>query len=289
MTSANTGIGPMAAIAFLFSLMALGSVFYAVSLAAVATGREQAVGVDVARLEETAETLRERRSSLETALAAARARLGEFETERERLGTVEENDDADRSLKLLQVLRDTLSEELAALKSRRAELEDRQLELAELEERVAEMQRERQDVEAEIARLETELAATEGEIDTVKREIEDTDRVHAEALVPGGSRRPAVFVECDAKGAWLMPERRMLEPTVPREARRLFMEHVRKTGYVVFLIRPDGFTAFERYRDFVETYNDTSTVPIDYGYEPLDADWRLVYPKVEARQGAGGG
>jgi hypothetical protein len=46
----------------------------------------------------------------------------------------------------------------------------------------------------------------------------------------------------------------------------------------VFLIRPDGFTAFENYRDVLQTHNTSATRALDLGYEPVDADWQLVYP-----------
>ena len=87
-----------------------------------------------------------------------------------------------------------------------------------------------------------------------------------------------MFVECDSKGVWLRPERKLLDPTVSPAARTTFLNRVQSTGYVVFLIRPDGFVPFRRYRDVLITYNATAERPLDFGYEPVNADWKLVYP-----------
>ena len=167
---------------------------------------------------------------------------------------------------------------VAELENEKAELEDKLTQLQELEERVARMRLSRTAREAEVNRLEREIESIKREIAGVQRQMDEKERMQAKELVPSGSRRPAVFMECDSEGVWIMPERKLLEVSVPLASRGAFLARVKSKGYVVFLIRPGGFKAFERYREVLETHNKTSTAKYDYGYEPVNADWKLVYP-----------
>jgi hypothetical protein len=134
------------------------------------------------------------------------------------------------------------------------------------------------DLARQVQQLQQEIAALTEQIGGVQREVDAKEQVQAQQLVPAGSRKPAVFVECTAAGVLLMPERTLLQATVPPAARETFLARVTARGYVVFLIRPDGLTAFERYREVVQTYNKTTRNTLNIGYEPVNADWKLVYP-----------
>ena len=169
-------------------------------------------------------------------------------------------------------------ETLEDLQAQRATLAERLRALQDLEKRVAQLRLSRSEREARMKKIQAEIEALKKAIGTVQRELDDTESVSVGQLVPSGSRRLAVFVECSATGVWLMPERNQLGPSAPASARKSFLTRANTTGYVVFLIRPDGYAAFERYREVLTTYNATAARPLDFGYEPVDADWRLVYP-----------
>jgi hypothetical protein len=60
--------------------------------------------------------------------------------------------------------------------------------------------------------------------------------------------------------------------------RRVFLSAASRTGYVVFMIRPDGFRSFNNYRRIVASVNQGSPGKLDCGFEPVNADWKLIYP-----------
>lgn len=90
-----------------------------------------------------------------------------------------------------------------------------------------------------------------------------------------GRTRAAVFAECSEQGLIVQPKGKHLNSIPTVEDKQTFLSFVQKTHYVVFLIRPDGFSTFSRYRRLANTgMND----PVDIGFEPVNTDWRLVYP-----------
>ena len=135
------------------------------------------------------------------------------------------------------------------------------------------------DLRARIDALKDEIGAIEQQIRGVSREIDESDAVDPRDLVPRGSGRVAVFAECEKSGVKLMPAGTFLPKEVRSQSRQTFLSQATATRYVVFLVRPQGFDSFEKYREVIEDYNETHTERIDFGYEPADADWKFVYPE----------
>jgi hypothetical protein len=88
-----------------------------------------------------------------------------------------------------------------------------------------------------------------------------------------------VYVECDATGVILQPAGRHFSASPNAEQRDAFLQAAQRSGYVLFLIRPAGFESFRQYRAAVAAGRQASGKPIDFGYEPVNADWHLVYPE----------
>lgn len=80
-----------------------------------------------------------------------------------------------------------------------------------------------------------------------------------------------LYVECDGQGIVLQPESVRLRADPSDEEMKRFAQTARRRRYVLFLIRPDGFTAFQQYR--VQIGQDK----IDFGYEPINQDGRVLY------------
>ena len=134
---------------------------------------------------------------------------------------------------------------------------------------------ERQRLADAVAEADRNIRALEQQL-TVKAEIPATD------LVPTGTRRPAVFVECTADGAWIMPEHRRLAPDAPVGDGTTLLARVASTHFVVFLVRPSGVRTFAAYRAVLERHNASASAHVDYGFEPVDAGWKLAYPGGDA-------
>lgn len=244
--AATTNIGALSAIPFLLSLMAFAGFLYAGNLLIVISGRD-----DAAKQAAQAENSRR---------AATRAA------------------ESQQTMQQLQQTISTATQDLERLRSEKIALEDKLRALQQLAERVAQLRLSRSEAEERATRLTAEIDALKQQLHGVQREIEEKDQVHAQQLVPSGSRRPSVFVECDAQGIWLMPDRTPLDAAAPSAARETFLSRVKTKGYVVFLIRPNGFTSFERYREILTSYNATAAQALDFGYEPVNAEWKLAYP-----------
>ena len=72
------------------------------------------------------------------------------------------------------------------------------------------------------------------------RAIEQKGTVQAKDLVPGGTLQEARFVECTEKGIHMMPDGTFFKTDPSESTKATFLRLVESTGYVVFLIRPDG-------------------------------------------------
>jgi AraC-like DNA-binding protein len=156
-------------------------------------------------------------------------------------------------------------------------LETVQSEIADLEARKRALAQQIQEARQEQARL--------------KAERDKAERAQAEASKPkpgvfdvvglgGGTERnrPAAFVECKGDGVLLQPAGKRLGASPGAGDRSEFLSCASSAGYVVFLVRPDGFQSFRRYRNLVLARNHEAGGSIDIGYEPVDADWTLIYP-----------
>jgi hypothetical protein len=169
-------------------------------------------------------------------------------------------------------------ERLAEIDEAERRLRARVAELAALDQRVRDARLSRTDLEEQLRKLRDEIATVEASTGGVRRELDAKERIPATRLVPTGSRRPAVFLECDGDGVWMMPERRRLATSPTADERDALLARVKTTGYAVFLVRPTGVESFLAYRDILEEYNRTAARPFDFGFEPVNADWKISYP-----------
>ena len=112
--------------------------------------------------------------------------------------------------------------------------------------------------------------------DDLRRQREEEGRktpIIPRKPLPPGTSKP-VFVECTATGATIQPEGIRLNAYPQAKDRSRFLAAARKSGFVVFLVRPNGVGSFRKYRAL--TQNNGA---IKFGFEPVDASWNLVYPK----------
>jgi hypothetical protein len=88
-----------------------------------------------------------------------------------------------------------------------------------------------------------------------------------------------VYVECSASGVTIQPDGISFGTFADTDDQQKFLQLATRTGYTLFLVRPSGFASFHRFRDLVAAKANTSRTRIDYGYEPVNEDWNLIYPK----------
>lgn len=89
------------------------------------------------------------------------------------------------------------------------------------------------------------------------------------------------FAECSKAGVLLKPLNRRLSADPSTADKETFQQAAGESGYVVFMVRPDGLGTFQHYRALIEEANGSMTSKIEMGYEPIDAAWELVYPGEE--------
>lgn len=221
------------------------------------------------RLEEERARREEEREILERQLRELEARVGVKDEDREDLQ--EQRDEA------------------------RAKLDRLTREIARLQDQIAQMDRSpnpggnppaegrsRSELEAEIARLQQELeeqkkALGRAEADWDRLGQEPTDpNIRIERIRGSTNWQPPpnpLYVECDGQRVVLQPENESLSVRPDSADRDRFVQRARQRQYVLFLIRPDGFHSFDRYRHLVFE-ND-----VRYGYEPINQEGRVVYPE----------
>ena len=131
-----------------------------------------------------------------------------------------------------------------------------------------------------------------GDLELVTAKARDRQKVFLVTALTGGSQpriRSAVFAECSGDGIRIQPQGTRFSKSVNVAEQRLFLSIVGTTSYVVFLIRPDGFESFFRYRNLVQSESRRTGRYIDVGYEPVDQDWVLIYPGQEREAYASSG
>lgn len=89
------------------------------------------------------------------------------------------------------------------------------------------------------------------------------------------------FAECSKAGVLVKPLNRRLSADPSAADKETFRQAAGESGYVVFMVRPDGLGTFQHYRAIIEEANGSRTSKIEMGYEPVDAAWQLVYPGEE--------
>lgn len=270
----GSGVGEMLAIPLLFSLMALAAAIYATSVAMVFAERKE---LEPATHESIVEVERARHASVD--LVNLDDQVAEFRREIERYSPEQQRSSL---LEALRAEREATQSELESAQQDLEQLEDEQASLRH-QQRDADHQRQRlqgrslEDLDRAVLALAEEIAAIENRVQQIIRKKEDDKTVAADRLVPGGAQRSAVFVECERDGVRIMPGGNFFSTPVQAAARQHLLHHAKQSRYVVFLIRPLGFDSFLEYRQVVNDYNNRNPDHIDFGFEPIDAEWMMTY------------
>jgi predicted RNase H-like nuclease (RuvC/YqgF family) len=116
------------------------------------------------------------------------------------------------------------------------------------------------------------------ELEKVGKEAKENGKMY---VIEGTQNRSATFADCSAAGIAVNPGNLRLGLDPNDSDKDVFLAAAKRTKYVVFLIRPDGYKSFSQYYDKVRSQNQSSFDRIDIGYEPVNADWILKYPNQE--------
>ena len=204
----------------------------------------------------------------------------------------------------LEAMRAKTSTELESLRLRLAGIEENSRGLAEelkqlekLGHRLAATQDDAAPDPAKLVALEAELAAAQKRL---AEALEDRNaKPPAYAVVPyegsGGTRRRPLFIECSLDGVFLQPEGIRLNPSdfegppgpgnplasALRAAREylagqaIAQDDPALRPYPLLLVRPSGVMAYYAARDSIASWGS------DFGYQLIDEDWRLAFPKKD--------
>lgn len=280
----SSNIGAMCAIPLLFTLLAFAAV-HCVANSAIASAERQEIDAAQARVRAEQEAAKALRRQGEVLLHQIRVIEAEIERLQELI------DEFETKGKVLEELRyrlgqyraevERLRHKLAELHHRLTVAENRLREVDERKQRIKnglqsrnKLDEQNKKLRDEIEKLRKDIEAKEIEIGLARKGQKSVD-----LEVVGGKTRVAVFVECDAQGVMLMPERTRLGKEAKPDDQEVFLRKARSKGIVFFAIRPDGVDSFNTYYRIVQTYNGTVTRRIDTGYEPVDSDWEMNYPK----------
>jgi hypothetical protein len=159
----------------------------------------------------------------------------------------------------------------------------------------------RAETEARIAAIRQEIAAILSARQRLHSELQRADRSFVPVVHPGanGTARQPIYLECTARGIAIQPEgvgisiallehepgRLMLARAVQALTQYYLERDVGKDAahayrewqpYPLLLVRPDGASLFYAAREILEDL----TLP--YGYELIEADWHLQFPKPDS-------
>lgn len=152
----------------------------------------------------------------------------------------------------------------------------------------------------ERAQLQFELDRKQGELARKRVELEDhrrqqSNRAPSYAIVPyegpNGTRRVPVYLECRSDRIVLQPEGIAFKEddfagpmgpgnplaTAVRAVRQHLNERIAENEepYPLLLVRPDGIDAYWAARVALQSWGE------DFGYELIDEDWQLAFPKPD--------
>ena len=182
--------------------------------------------------------------------------------------------------------------------TRRLEHELAQLSLAaqQLEATEQNQSVDREQAEREAERLRQLIADTEKQLEELR---DQNSGERSFAIVPykgrNGTHRKPVYIECTAEGIILQPEGFRFEPSdfaapswpgnplaaALRATREHLIAQAARAGepepldpYPLILVRPEGITQYLVARRAITSWDS------DYGYEFIDADWKLDFPDL---------
>jgi Skp family chaperone for outer membrane proteins len=175
----------------------------------------------------------------------------------------------------------------SALRTAQADMQRLQ---AELRQKQQEQQRQMEDsrrtqvgadtLTARARGLQEEIAGlrVRGKKAETRKNVVTATSIHGVASNREGS---VTFAECSKAGVLVKPLNRRLSADPSAADKETFQQAAGESGYVVFMVRPDGLGTFQHYRTLIEEANGSRTSKIEMGYEPIDAAWELVYPGEE--------
>ena len=242
---------------------------------------------------------RQSRSDAEQAIAQAKAKpavdMAEVERQREDLDwQVEQlNASRDRTVEVLAQQRSHLSHLEEHSQRLRAEIKEWENAERQLAERTTLDAAAQERLKAELAELQKLKAEAEAKLTDVKGRVKRT----AFAVVPyegsNGTKRRPIYIECRGDSITIQPEGIVfteadfggsLGPSNPLAACvRATAEHYARIGslepgeqpYPLLLVRPDGVMAYYVARAAMSSWDS------EFGYELVDAEWELDYPRVD--------
>ncbi len=137
-----------------------------------------------------------------------------------------------------------------------------------------------EELRARVAAAEKQRTESSTQLDALKQSQAQQEKILSVMALSGKHKtntRPATFVECVADGVLLQPRQERFSIRPAAAERGAFTTSIKETDYVVFLIRPDGFESFWQYYRLARSANVGAETSIDVGYEPVNADWHLLY------------
>lgn len=183
-----------------------------------------------------------------------------------------------------------LREQIAQKQKEIDTLKDETKDAGPLDEQLKKLQKEMEELEKLRDKAESKHNGLLERLDELRRwreAEEDKFEIRPSKPRPEGAPDP-VFVECTARGAIIQPEGTRLSDDPGADDSSRFLAAAKKTGYVVFLVRPNSFGgsltrmgSFEKYRGLLLAHNGSSNQEIKFGFEPVEASWNLVYPGQE--------
>lgn len=182
-------------------------------------------------------------------------------------------------LRGLQSQAEELRRKLAGLEEARREHQSR---IAELGKTADSLPGSWEDLGQRVAAAGEEQRRLRTRLEELRHQRGDHEKRFSVTALSGGNRRrhrPATFVECTAHEVRIQPAGERFSGTMDPSERQRFLQRIRATGYAVFLIRPDGYQNFLRYRALVLSAGGAGKEAIAIGYEPVNAEWKLIYPQ----------
>lgn len=154
-------------------------------------------------------------------------------------------------------------------------LADRQKALVAAEQRTARASAEVERLSAGLHQLERTLA----DLQAARRQQPPIYSVVPYRGKQGDNRRP-VYVECQGNQVIFHPDRQVVDlpgGDVRAEVQRRLAGQAPGNAYLLFLVRPSGILTYYR------TMSLLHGLPLDFGYEFIEADWQLEFPAADGR------
>jgi hypothetical protein len=157
--------------------------------------------------------------------------------------------------------------------------------LSQLQEEVDRKRRTRENLKEETDQLDTRIAEANKKLDAVRKQLADTVRQYGTPTpTVVAIDHDAVFIECDAAGASIIPDGTRLSSQATLSEQNLLRKSLRERGAAFFLVRPDGADSFQLYRRIVQGFSmDTSFGRLPVGYEPIPSTAKITLERKDGK------